>query len=401
MDDKSVCVVFQDECGCVFAELPSAGAHRPCFCRVESCWIEMKICDQSSKNGQHGFAYFCYRGTGGNAAATETCGSGYCMIKASASVDKGTHEMDINRGEETEFTADDTKFGGCKWDAKNGSLDVKVPHESSSLVRFILLKTGLDPEFSTSTFPVYGIVLIVVGIVVLVAILITVLYCKVIKPRMARKNDPTTKDLEANVQGKPQTTASSKQEERKASEPVQKPMPPFWPAVVDKHIKTEEKSWVDSAKHNMLRERKEKMERRNALERERKEREEALEKKKMEEKKKRAEEKAEEERRRQISIEKKIYSSEDQKLSKQTEEKPAKMRSRTKDSRESVTIEPRKTTVEGRTTEEGKGKKIATEWKKFMEEKGGVVTFEQEAEEERKAKKEKKKKEGSEEEDEN
>uniref|UniRef100_A0AC34PX63 Uncharacterized protein n=1 Tax=Panagrolaimus sp. JU765 TaxID=591449 RepID=A0AC34PX63_9BILA len=379
--------------------------------------IEMKICDQSSKNGQHGFAYFCYRGTGGDAAATETCGSGYCMIKASASVDKGTHEMDINRGEgedkklmgqcpivtieETEFTADDTKFGGCTWDAKNGSLEVKVPQDSSSLVYFILLKTGLDPEFSTSTFPVYGIVLIVVGIVALLAILITILYCKVIKPRMAKKYDPTTKDLEANVQEKPKTTASSKQEE-KPSEPVQKLVPPRWPVVVNEHVKTEEKSWIDSAKHNVLRERKEKMERRNALERERKEREEALEKGRMEAKKKRAEEKAEEERRRQISIERKVYSSEDQKLSKEIVKKPAKMEKRTKESRESVTIEPKKTaTAEGRTTEEGKGKKIAKEWKKFMEEKGGVVTFEQEAEEERKAKKEKKKKEGSEEEDEN
>uniref|UniRef100_A0AC34Q9X1 Uncharacterized protein n=1 Tax=Panagrolaimus sp. JU765 TaxID=591449 RepID=A0AC34Q9X1_9BILA len=300
--------------------------------------------------------------------------------------------------EKTEFTADDTKFGGCTWDAKDGMLDVKVPQDSSSLVYFILLKTGLDPKFSTSTFPIYGIILIVVGIVALLGILITILYCKVIKPRMAKKNDPTTKDLEANLQRKPQT-ASSKQEE-KPSEPVQKPVPVFWPVVVHKHIKTEEKSWIDSAKHNVLRERKEKMERRNALEREKKEREEAMEKRRMEEKRKRAEEKAEEERRQQVSIEKKFYSSEDQKLSKEIVEKPAKIESRTKDSRESVTIDPKKTTVEGRTTEEGKGRKIAKEWKKFMEEKGGVVTFEQEAEEERKAKKEKKKKEGSEEEEE-
>uniref|UniRef100_A0AC34RLR9 Uncharacterized protein n=1 Tax=Panagrolaimus sp. JU765 TaxID=591449 RepID=A0AC34RLR9_9BILA len=149
---------------------------------------------------------------------------------------------------------------------------ISNPEDKNRELKATPLKTGLDPEFSTSTFPVYGIILIVVGIVTLLAILITILYCKVVKPRMAKKNDPTTKDLEANVQGKPQTTASSKQEERKATEPVQKPVPPLWPVVVNEHVKTEEKSWIDSAKHNVLRERKEKMERRNALEREQKER---------------------------------------------------------------------------------------------------------------------------------
>uniref|UniRef100_A0AC34R2W5 Uncharacterized protein n=1 Tax=Panagrolaimus sp. JU765 TaxID=591449 RepID=A0AC34R2W5_9BILA len=122
--------------------------------------IELKICDEFTSKIESGSAFFCYRGTGGNAAATETCGSGYCLIKALASVDKGTHEMDINRGEgedkklmgqcpivtieKTEFTADDTKFGGCTWDGKDGSLEVKVPQDSSSLVHFILVSQNVS-----------------------------------------------------------------------------------------------------------------------------------------------------------------------------------------------------------------------------------------------------------------
>uniref|UniRef100_A0AC34Q9D6 Uncharacterized protein n=1 Tax=Panagrolaimus sp. JU765 TaxID=591449 RepID=A0AC34Q9D6_9BILA len=205
--------------------------------------IEMKICDSFNAGRQADFSYFCYRGTGGNAFATKKCGSGYCLINALASVDDGKHSVGVNDGEgkrktllkqcpvveieETEFTANNKKFSGCTWDAKDGSLEVKVPYESSALVHFILLKTKLNPDFATSTFPVYGIILIVVGIVALLGILITILYCKVVKPRMAKKNDPTTKDLEANVQGKSKTTASSKQEKR--SEPIQKPMPVYCP----------------------------------------------------------------------------------------------------------------------------------------------------------------------------
>uniref|UniRef100_A0AC34R6I7 Uncharacterized protein n=1 Tax=Panagrolaimus sp. JU765 TaxID=591449 RepID=A0AC34R6I7_9BILA len=149
------------------------------------------VCDQFNKDGEQSFAYFCYRGSGGNDVARRKCGSGYCLIQVDAAYLHGKHQMGINSGggedkklmkqcpiveiEETKFTADETKFGGCTWDAKDGSLEVKVPQDSSSLVYFILLKTGLDPEFSTSTLPVYGIVLIVVGIVALLAILITIL----------------------------------------------------------------------------------------------------------------------------------------------------------------------------------------------------------------------------------
>uniref|UniRef100_A0AC34QA11 Uncharacterized protein n=1 Tax=Panagrolaimus sp. JU765 TaxID=591449 RepID=A0AC34QA11_9BILA len=117
--------------------------------------IELKICDEFTSKIQTDFAYFCYRGTGGSDFAAKKCGSGYCLIKALASIDDGTHSVDVNDGEdeddtlfehcpiveieETEFTADETKFGGCTWDAKDGSLEVKVPYENSALVHFILV----------------------------------------------------------------------------------------------------------------------------------------------------------------------------------------------------------------------------------------------------------------------